>query len=297
MAPCALVLKMAENWFHAAHGSAQGPVGRAHILELIASGEIGPQTLVWRKGLDDWQPAGTHFDFDTPADEALAEDAPTALTEPAPHRAEPPKAPTQDWISRAREAAPAQAPDAPWSAAAAASARAADRVPMDPFTAVRRVYARYFTFSGRAGRGEFWWFSLYYMIATIALSMIDFGLIDSSYAPLSTAFALLNIFPAYAVSTRRLHDCGNSGWWIVAQVTAPIVLMGGALVMFLQQVGAWGTASVADIREGGYLTGILSSLMVYALAGLASLILSIIILVMLGRRGDPLENRYGPPPP
>lgn len=89
---------MSENWFHAAQGSALGPFGRAHILELIASGEIGPQTLVWRKGLADWQPAATEFTFPAleaaPAAEAPApgnEARDEAQDEAGPRYLEPPR--------------------------------------------------------------------------------------------------------------------------------------------------------------------------------------------------------------
>lgn len=167
---------------------------------------------------------------------------------------------------------------------------------MDPLTAIRRVYARYFTFRGRASRGEFWWFTLFYMIVLIVLSIVDFNLIDSPYAPFSSLFMLLNIFPVYTVSTRRLHDTGNSGWWMVAQFVVPIVLMAVAGVAFFQQLNALDTTGDAATPDG-FLQGLLGSFLIYLLSGLASLVLSIIILVMLGRRGDLRENRYGPPPP
>ncbi len=297
---------MSENWFHAAQGSALGPFGRAHILELIASGEIGPQTLVWRKGLTDWQPAATEFTFpahdaapaaEAPAPRDVAQDE--ARGEIGARYLEPPRPATQDWVARARAAAPAAQPEAPWSAAAATAApasHAADRVPMDPLTAIRRVYARYFTFRGRASRGEFWWFTLFYTIVLIVLTLVDFRLIDSPYTPLSALFMLFNFFPLYTVSTRRLHDTGNSGWWIVAQLVAPMVLMAVAGVAFFQQLYALDTTGDAATPDG-FLQGLLGSLLAYVLSGLTSLVLSIIILVMLGRRGDLRENRYGPPPP
>lgn len=44
------------TWFYAAGAEQRGPVDEAALDRLIAAGEIGPDTLVWRAGMPDWRP-------------------------------------------------------------------------------------------------------------------------------------------------------------------------------------------------------------------------------------------------
>ena len=78
-----------------------------------------------------------------------------------------------------------------------------------------------FSFSGRAGRAEYWKFCIIY-----AVLMIIAGFIDGSMAPADDPFAfptpwaeilvtLITLIPSIAVSVRRLHDRNKSGWWML----------------------------------------------------------------------------------
>ena len=50
---------MAErSWFYAAAGQQTGPVSEARLRELIASGAVTADTLVWSEGMAGWQKAG-----------------------------------------------------------------------------------------------------------------------------------------------------------------------------------------------------------------------------------------------
>ena len=78
---------------------------------------------------------------------------------------------------------------------------------MNFITAVKTVLTeKYATFTGRARRSEFWWFSL----ATLLLGMV-LGLIGIKI--LSGIVNLALLIPSIAVGVRRLHDIGKSGWW------------------------------------------------------------------------------------
>ncbi|MAM62119.1 DUF805 domain-containing protein [Maritimibacter sp. UBA3975] len=97
---------------------------------------------------------------------------------------------------------------------------------MNMMDAVKTVFSKYATFSGRARRAEFWWFVLFYFIANIILSIIDSflfgtttttenGFSASTDTPiLSGIFWLATIIPYLAVSVRRLHDTNRVGWWL-----------------------------------------------------------------------------------
>ena len=97
---------------------------------------------------------------------------------------------------------------------------------------------KYVTFSGRATRSEFWWFYLFTvlvnLVATFQASSFVPVLLDgqdmteneSSYflnnfffLYLSTITSLILLLPSLAVATRRLHDIGRSGWWILIAFT------------------------------------------------------------------------------
>jgi uncharacterized membrane protein YhaH (DUF805 family) len=80
------------------------------------------------------------------------------------------------------------------------------------------VIKKYAEFSGRARRKEYWMFVLFNVIIGIVLSIIDLiigtrvGPRDS-YGLLSGIYSLAVLVPSLAVSWRRLHDTGRSGWW------------------------------------------------------------------------------------
>jgi hypothetical protein len=44
------------DWFYVVDGQRQGPVPEAQLDEMLRSGAIAPDTLVWRDGLVNWQP-------------------------------------------------------------------------------------------------------------------------------------------------------------------------------------------------------------------------------------------------
>lgn len=82
-------------------------------------------------------------------------------------------------------------------------------------TATQSVLRQYANFSGRATRSEFWWFNLALFLFSlifgllVGLLMVATG-VDLSW--LSTIFGLAILLPCLAVTVRRLHDTGRSGW-------------------------------------------------------------------------------------
>lgn len=79
--------------------------------------------------------------------------------------------------------------------------------------AIRTVFSKYFTLSGRAGKAEFWWFVLLWFVVDLVLSFLrsrDDGALLTAIVGL---VALFLIIPFITVTVRRLHDVGRSGWW------------------------------------------------------------------------------------
>jgi uncharacterized membrane protein YhaH (DUF805 family) len=106
-------------------------------------------------------------------------------------------------------------------------------------------YRRYFEFSGRSRRKEYWFFALFTTVVIVALMGAAVGVVAANlqgmmeWTPaawqnlgvgfwilggLLVLFALASIIPGVAVQVRRLHDLGVSGWWYLA------FLVGGAVL-------------------------------------------------------------------
>lgn len=76
------------------------------------------------------------------------------------------------------------------------------------------LFKNYFNFKGRATRREFWWFCLaLFIIAIFYFSIVMLVAPDK----IMQSRIVMNIFtiPCYAVTVRRLHDTGRSGWWVL----------------------------------------------------------------------------------
>ncbi len=90
------------------------------------------------------------------------------------------------------------------------------------------VLKKYAVFSGRARRTEYWMFVLFNLIFTIVAIVLDF--IIGTYVLFYVVYVLAVFIPGLAVSVRRLHDVGKSGWMFLI-VLIPII--GGIWLLVL----------------------------------------------------------------
>ena len=254
-----------ELWHYARNESAAGPVGPAEIMRLIRDGVIGTDTPVWRRGLPGWESARQHFDFgadaaNTPPPDPMA----TGMSERArryvaTHRAAQPAPATPQYQSRG-DGLYRHAPGRGFG------------------EAIGVCLSKYFTFSGRASRSEYWYFILFHFLIGIVSALLDaslFGtaLTEDKAGPLNAVVSLGLLFPFLAVSWRRLHDIGRSGWWIggfwLAMVAGVVFIVVGAAT-------DPGTAVSLSI-----------------VLGIGAVVYGITMLVFLCTRGDPGPNHYG----
>lgn len=78
---------------------------------------------------------------------------------------------------------------------------------------------KYADISGRASRSEFWFFYLFNILLSIVVYLVSLVLVISTgiFEFIYTIYipTILLIIPGIAVSIRRLHDIGRSGWWLL----------------------------------------------------------------------------------
>ena len=89
---------------------------------------------------------------------------------------------------------------------------------------VKICFSKYFDFSGRASRSEFWYFTLFLAIYTFIIGLTVGVVLETRYPGTSkadidyffdsfgTIFFIPLLIPTFAVTSRRFHDFGHSGW-------------------------------------------------------------------------------------
>ena len=82
--------------------------------------------------------------------------------------------------------------------------------------AIKSGFGNYVTFSGRAARSEFWYWTLFSALADLGGGIID-GALGTGLIGVVISLALL--LPGVAVSVRRLHDLDRTGWWALIAFT------------------------------------------------------------------------------
>jgi len=92
--------------------------------------------------------------------------------------------------------------------------------------AVKSVFSKYATITGRACRSEYWYFTLFYIIVYAVLALIS--VIMPFLIILSIVFGIAIIIPSLTVSIRRLHDRNQSGWWLLVGL---IPMIGGIIML------------------------------------------------------------------
>lgn len=83
------------------------------------------------------------------------------------------------------------------------------------------LFKKYATINSRASRSEFWWFTLFCVLAGVLLQALDMLLgwelgepdvLGNWSGVLNGLFSLAALIPTICVTARRLHDVNRSGW-------------------------------------------------------------------------------------
>lgn len=108
------------------------------------------------------------------------------------------------------------------------------------FDAVQTVFGKFFDFSGRASRSEYWYFWLFQVIASF-LAGLARGFVPDLLIPVFL-FQLGLSLPFFALTARRLHDGNRSGWWQLLYLTG----VGGITIFIWTLMKPKDDFSIAD---------------------------------------------------
>jgi uncharacterized membrane protein YhaH (DUF805 family) len=195
-------------WHYEKDGQPAGPIEEAELDTLVAADVIHAGTVVWRPGFSAWRPI-SQTDY-----------AGRSLLAPAP---------------------PAKPTTGPASATDPTTVVLDDAAPWWFF--LRGLSMRYFKFTGRARRKEYWSFVVLWWLVmgvlVISVALLDEGFftggLEEAIPPARPSVELSGIarnavwiaiavfffgslIPSFAVAVRRLHDAGLTGWLVLLNV-------------------------------------------------------------------------------
>ena len=153
--------------------------------------------------------------------------------------------------------------------------------------AVRSVLSNYAQFSGRARRSEYWWFYLFTVLVGVFTSVIDAVLnlaFSNDLGIVGTVTSLGLLLPTLAVTARRLHDTGRTGWWMLL----PVIPLVATIVVGFAAVMAMFFSSGED--------GVTALWALLAVCVILTVAAAITIIVFLCLDSNPGPNKYGPSP-
>lgn len=82
------------------------------------------------------------------------------------------------------------------------------------FEAFKRFWTNW-SFTGRSSRSEYWFATLANAILNFIILFCAALVFPKSVEGLDNIIALLTLWPSIAISVRRLHDIGKSGWFFL----------------------------------------------------------------------------------
>ncbi|WP_170342206.1 DUF805 domain-containing protein [Ruegeria arenilitoris] len=170
--------------------------------------------------------------------------------------------------------------------------------------AVKTCFSKYFTFSGRASRPEYWYFFLFILVWSAIATVIDwhfFGQVTTvqsegsvevaatSSQPVQSIVSLIVFIPHLAVAWRRMHDTGRNGLYALL----PILLILGAFAVLVFGIGL-----ASSFQHGGSLDILFTraTLLIVIPTLLVLLVSPLLVLWWLSRPSQPGTNKYGPNP-
>jgi len=170
---------------------------------------------------------------------------------------------------------------------------------LSPTDAIKSCLSRFWKFSGRTGRAEFWWFFLTALIVFVVLILIDSALFEVDpvsrtrtclFAPL---FGLASLLPMLTAGWRRMHDAGKPGWFLLLPLPVIIAILAFMMNILMGFPSLHAPSAFPETSTGPHFVQWLMSITV---AGAVLLVLALLLLWWLTRPSGTSANKYGPPP-
>ena len=166
---------------------------------------------------------------------------------------------------------------------------------------VKTCLRKYADFNGRATRAEYWWWVLATVMVSFAIGAVD-GFINAfagpyAFSPFSAIFGLAVLLPDLAVTCRRLHDIGKTGWWqllwfVIAGAGWLLFAVGLIITLVSLFSGGWDD----DFFRHAEFTDFVPAILTFVIALVVSLAVLVWALIWLVRQGEYGSNKYGPDP-
>ena len=108
--------------------------------------------------------------------------------------------------------------------------------PVDFVKAIKLFCLYALNFKGRSSRSEYWWGYLFNTLLSLVLPVIPM---------IGGVLSLVMLVPGIAISVRRMHDIGKSGWYLLMgliPLAGPIILLVYACTASQTEANQWGPA-------------------------------------------------------
>lgn len=167
-----------NQYYIIVNGQQEGPINEDELQTAVSAGKYATGMLIWREGMEGWEPIEQHFQLPT-----APPPLPTGTPPPLPGKTEGKT--TQNTVQ---------------------------------YTYVEAFYSaikRYLNFKDRASKSECWKALLVYLVVSL-LWLPLMCILSFLTIPLMVAGLIYLAIMVMAVSVRRMHDVGKPGWfaWI-----------------------------------------------------------------------------------
>jgi uncharacterized membrane protein YhaH (DUF805 family) len=144
---------------------------------------------------------------------------------------------------------------------------------------VDTITNHYADFTGRVGRGRFWYYVLVYVVVGILISFVSH--IVLLHGGLNSLYDLALLLPSVGITARRLQDTGRPGTlaWLLLVPLGVLIFTGIITVITILTFGIGAILFV-----------------LVPIASLLSLVAICVLIYFCAQPGDAGANAYGPPP-
>lgn len=144
-------------------------------------------------------------------------------------------------------------------------------------------FYKYFDFSGRSSRYDYWAFMFTNFWVTFILAFLT--VFDQAFTIIYYVYCFLTFIPFLALGVRRLHDIDKSGWYIALPW---IFILGGALISIIRAIADYTAGNISPQEPHPLFVFTLTVIVPYGI--LAAVIF---LLYLFCKKGAPEANKYG----